>query len=402
MKILHVNTNNAGGGVEQYLNQVLSELNHRGHSNTFLFGHKCPNQSAKVNAKSRYIEAITHYKCKNQKSKLIEVRDILSKLDPDLIYIHQVFNPALIDILTSTRPSIRFIHDYKMICPDGLKKLKHRHENCLYPLGYSCQARAFKFRCMPRNILKGLPLIAKSRRINWFHKNRSYIVVASEFMKSALLYNGFDIHKIAVIPYFTELPQIDNGYRHNTAPNVLALGRLVKAKGMHHLLNAFCAVRKNAHLAIVGDGPEFENLKELAEKLYLVDRVTFYGWLSREKLDHIFRKIDLVVVPSVWPEPFGIVGIEAMAYQKPVIASNAGGISEWCDNNKSGFLVEPGNAGELAKKINLLLDNRELSIQMGLKGRDTVEKKFCSDVHINALVSFIEKIIQDKAGRNDI
>ena len=70
-----------------------------------------------------------------------------------------------------------------------------------------------------------------------------------------------------------------------------------------------------------------------------------------------------------------------MAYQKPVIASNAGGISEWCDNNKSGFLVEPGNAGELTKKINLLLDNRELSIQMGLKGRDTVEKKLLGCEH---------------------
>ena len=393
MKILHVNTNNAGGGVEQYLKQLFSELTRKGHSNTFLFGQKYPNQSMGDNVQNFYIEAITHYKCKGQKNKLTEINKIINQLDPDIIYIHQVFNPGLIDVLTSIKPSIRFIHDYKLICPEGEKKLNSKKKNCLYPLGYSCQVRAYRYRCMPRNIFSGLPVIKKSKKIIRLHKKRSYIVVASEFMKSVLLYNEFDEKKIKVIPYFTYLPVLDNTKCMPENKTILAVGRLNKTKGFHHLLRAFQGVTGDAKLAIIGDGPETLYLKKLCESLLLTNRVTFYGWLPHDKLDLFFRTASIVILPSVWPEPFGIAGIEAMAYQKPVIASNAGGIPEWCSNIESGFLVEPGNEEELTKKINLLLSNPELSIQMGINGRDIAKKKYCPDTHVNILVSFIEKII---------
>ena len=393
MKILHVNIVNYGGGLEQYLEQLFKELDIRGHKNFFLYGQKCADEKLPNYSDKYYIDKVTHFKCNNLSSKLAKVNKILENIDPDVILIHQVLNPHLIDLLTFETTSVRFVHGFKLICPQGSKTLNIKKEICKSSLSYRCQLKAYTDRCMPRNPIISLPIISKSKENVRLHKKRSHMVVASEYMKSVLLYNGFDKEKITVIPYFTHIPKFKNSYHSNNPPNILALGRLVKTKGMHYLLKAFCNVNKKAHLTIVGDGPEFGNLKELAKKLNLTHRVSFCGWISHEKLDLIFRKSDIVVVPSIWPEPFGIVGIEAMSYQKPVLAFNVGGISEWCKDKKTGYLIETKNYKELADKINMLLYRRDVANEMGKEGRISVERRFTPEIHIKRLIPLLNQII---------
>lgn len=162
---------------------------------------------------------------------------------------------------------------------------------------------------------------------------------------------------------------------------------------MHHLIGALPAVHGNARLIIVGDGPAIDELKNLAEELDMSSRITFAGWLSHDKLDVLYRRCTLAVVPSVWPEPFGIVGIEAMAYERPVVAFDVGGISEWLKEGESGFLVKGGDEKALAEKINVLLENPDTAGHMGVKAKRLAENRFAADLHMRMLISVFERAV---------
>ena len=392
MKILHINTNNAGGGVEQYLKQLCSVLNRRGHSNALLFGRKYSDQTLNWHLRSIFIEGITHFKCLDQKAKLETVKKNIDRLNPDIIYIHQVFNSALIEYLTSIKPAIRFVHDFKLVCPDGAKILKSQWRICTRKLGFGCQLRAYRYRCMPRNPMEGLPLIFKSKKNIRIHKKRTPIVVASEFMKSILLANGFKNRDLNVIQYFTELPVLKKETSKTQSPRILALGRIAENKGMHQLLKAFKKVSKDAHLEIVGNGPDLNKLVKAVEDPKICSRVNLTGWLSHDKLDRIFRNCSIVVIPSIWPEPFGIVGIEALSYGKPVVASDVGGISEWCLDGTTGFLTSPGDVEMMAEKINYLIEHPTVANEFGENGRRLVENKFTAEIHLERLERLFSKV----------
>jgi len=100
------------------------------------------------------------------------------------------------------------------------------------------------------------------------------------------------------------------------------------------------------------------------------------GWVSLEELPQLYVQADICVVPSLWPEPFGIVAVEAMAAGKPVIASRIGGLKDIVVDGVTGFLVEPGDVKQLAEKIELLMDNPDLYKKMGKAARKRVEELY--------------------------
>jgi glycosyltransferase involved in cell wall biosynthesis len=394
MKILHVNMASAGGGLEQYLCQLFRELVLRGHTNSFLYGESVNDTVLPPKTRCFFIEEITHPNCDALAVKLRKVQDIVNREQPDLVFIHQVLNVSLIDLLTKGVPSLRFVHGFKMICPDGKKTLKTVGKVCPFPLNFLCQVRAYRYRCMPRNPFLGIPLIHLSKRIKQLHQDRSRMIVASNFMKTLLVCNGFEKDRVAVVPIFTYLPRLASPERSEKEPLIMAVGRIVPEKGFDHLLRAFSKVNRNARLVIAGDGPSLNDLKILASHSGMAHRVVFTGWLSHDQLSGYYQNCSMVVVPSTWPEPFGIVGIEAMAYQNPVIAFNIGGISDWCEDGATGLLVKPGDETALAEKINLLIENPALASRMGKKGRETVEMRFTPEIHVDRLLSIFDDEIK--------
>ena len=100
------------------------------------------------------------------------------------------------------------------------------------------------------------------------------------------------------------------------------------------------------------------------------------GWLPFDKMPRLYNQADICVFPSIWPEPFGLVAVEAMAAGRPVIASNTGGLKQIVVNGETGFLVRPGDAGDLAEKIEILLDNSKLRNRMGQKARERAQEKY--------------------------
>ena len=149
--------------------------------------------------------------------------------------------------------------------------------------------------------------------------------------------------------------------------HVVFTGRLEQVKGAHVLLDAFrriSAQRPDARLTIIGDGTERAALESAAADLVAAGRVAFRGRLDRAQIAQCLRSSAVVVVPSLWPEVFGRVVLEALQTGRAVVASRTGGLPELVDA-ENGRLVEPGDVDALAQALLELLGDRPLLERLG-------------------------------------
>ena len=120
-----------------------------------------------------------------------------------------------------------------------------------------------------------------------------------------------------------------------------------------------------------GEGVQAPKMRSLATRLGISHRVGFRGWLGPEELAREFAQAAVVAVPSLWPEPFGLVGIEGFAAGRPAVGSATGGIPEWLEHEVSGLTVPAGKARPLADALGQLLDDQPRRRAMGEAGRET-------------------------------
>ena len=134
---------------------------------------------------------------------------------------------------------------------------------------------------------------------------------------------------------------------------------------------------------------------------YLVEsekEVYFTGKVQANKTSDFFNMCDIFVLPSIIDskgetETLGVVSMEAMACEKPVVASNVGGIPDVVDNDV-GFLVEPGNPDDIAEKLLILLKDKKLREEKGKNGRKKVQTKFSSEVLVSNLIEIYKKCVE--------
>lgn len=138
---------------------------------------------------------------------------------------------------------------------------------------------------------------------------------------------------------------------HPSNPKLLYVGRLVSDKGVDLLIDALALMPADSRpgLTIVGDGPELERLRKQAAEMLHPDEVTFLGALHGPQLVEQYQRHALIVIPSRWPEPFGVVALEAIASGCVCVAANHGGLPEAV--GPCGLLFEPGNVQSLADAI---------------------------------------------------
>lgn len=148
--------------------------------------------------------------------------------------------------------------------------------------------------------------------------------------------------------------------------NILYVGRLEQVKGVEVLLRAIVAIIKripDAHLRIVGDGPDRPRLEALTHTLGIEKSVTFCGWLKGESVGDEYAATSLLVIPSLWPENQPTVAMEALAVGRPIIGSRVGGIPELIQNGKTGAIVEPGDIEALAAATISLLSAEDIAVK---------------------------------------
>jgi glycogen(starch) synthase len=158
---------------------------------------------------------------------------------------------------------------------------------------------------------------------------------------------------------------------------VLYVGRLVYEKGIHILINAVPKVMEkvNAKFIIVGSGYMKEQLLNIVRSMRLEHKVLFMGFVDDETLLKLQRCADVSVVPSLF-EPFGIVALEAMAAESPVVVSDTGGLSEIVDHDVTGFKAYPNNPDSLAWGIIKILQDEPYRNLIRENAYKKVEEKY--------------------------
>jgi hypothetical protein len=231
---------------------------------------------------------------------------------------------------------------------------------------------------------------------------------------------GINFKKIRIIPLGVKVPEPGNykttsNFPSNGRLNVLFIGRLERRKGVHILMQAIPLVLKEfpqAHFTLIGRDTflnsrysSFDGPKENSFKGSLLndfpqgyrDKVDFLGFVKSEELPKYLGSCDLFVAPSLY-ETFGFIYIEAMSYERPVVASRIGSVSEVVIDGKNGLLVTPGDPSALAEAIAYLLRNRSIREEMGRAGREYVEKNFTQEIMVeNTLMAYRE--VLNRKGR---
>jgi glycosyltransferase involved in cell wall biosynthesis len=163
-------------------------------------------------------------------------------------------------------------------------------------------------------------------------------------------------------------------------------GRLVPEKGVPTVIKALALLPDQATLDIVGHGHEsiVRELEDLAAELGVRDRVAFAHASSRQELRDRYRAADLVVFPSEWPEPFGLVPLEAMACGTPVVATGTGGSGEFLDDEVNCLRFTPGDPDSLAAAIRRMAEDPALRSRV-IAGGTATTRRMNMDVYAEKL-----------------
>ena len=223
------------------------------------------------------------------------------------------------------------------------------------------------------------------------------VIVNSNYMKGEIqrLF-GLPFEKINVVANGVNLNKFsgmdrDYAFRRRYAMDnekiILFMGRLVYEKGIQHLIAAMPKVLAGYHdakLVIAGKGGMIDELRAEADSLGLGDKIYFAGYLGGKDVEKMYKAADISVFPSTY-EPFGIVALEGMLAERPIVVSDAGGLGEIVEHRETGMKTYCGNSNSIADSILELLYNPELCANIVKKAKAKVKTynwaKIAQDTH---------------------
>jgi glycosyltransferase involved in cell wall biosynthesis len=301
------------------------------------------------------------------------------ELRPSVIHLHQFDDPEVLAAMQQIAPVVTSVHGY-VACTSTVHYFRPGQE-CSRPHGPGC---------LPNLAFRGCAHTRDPRTLPPGYRHATSSVQALRRADLAISYSStIDRHlatngvaRRTIVPLFATMAPASAG-GHATRRRVVFAGRVVTPKGVAVLIRA--ALGLDAELVICGDGWQLEAMRRLARKLGVHERVRFTGWLAPSELARELAEASVVAMPSLWPEPFGLVGIEAHAAGRPVVASDTGGVRDWLEDGVSGLLVRPGDPRALAGALEQLLADPQRQQDMGEAGRALVAARFTPERHVAAL-----------------
>jgi glycosyltransferase involved in cell wall biosynthesis len=328
---------------------------------------------------------------------------------PDLVYCHGVSDPSLESRVLDIAPGVFFAHGYYGTCISGTKMWKIPNTlACSRRFGWQCFFHFYPNRCgglSPVTMMREYR--RQAARLKLIGRYRA-IVTHSRHMRDEYLAHGVPagrVHRItfpvAGADVATEEPANTLSARADpTMCRLLFVGRMEEVKGGLLLLDALPRVRQilggSVQVLLAGDGRDRSRWQSRAAHLMARDRnlsIQFTGWIERARLDAVLNSTDLLVVPSVWPEPFGQVGPEAGMRRVPVAAFATGGISDWLKEGVNGYLApaNPPRAAGLADAIVKCV--RDPTTHERLReGAVAVAKRFTMTAHMADLLAIFQGV----------
>jgi len=220
--------------------------------------------------------------------------------------------------------------------------------------------------------------------------------------KIEVVYNGIDTEKYSLKNVNWKLvEELKNRYKIENEKVILFVGRLTWIKGVYNLLRAMAEINKkfdDVKLVILGKGEEYGNLLQLKQQLNLNNVEIYSKWVSEEERIAHYALADLCVFPSI-NEPFGIVSLEAMSMEKPVVvgAKNVNGLKEQVipsGENRCGVHVNGEDPIDIAWGIEVVLSNLEEAKKWGKNGRKRVEENFKIEYTAKKTLEIYESLLR--------
>jgi glycosyltransferase involved in cell wall biosynthesis len=381
--IVHVNEKGGSfGGTEEYLSLVTSELSRRGvcsHLVCGVLGGTGPLEFDSVHVVEGLASREPLLRIGPQLVKLIGL------LDPDVIYLHNIFDPAVVSAVSAIPnrgPLIWYVHDHYLTCLTELR-WRRDHGSCRERLGAGCLVAINEGRCVLRRPERVLDADELGRRKTLSRSlgQADQVIVVSEYMRSLLAEAEPRLaERIHVLPRPIRHPAVARRRQRTRSNEPVAItfaGRITPEKGLAVLIEALGSVRSESRIelfiaGVVEHQAYWSHCRLLEQRATMANaqlRVRYLGHLDYAATDELFSRSDIVAVPSQWPEPFGAVALEAMSAGATVIASQIGGLDTCLDADRCGLLVEPSDPTGWARAIEALLYDPHRAGQLAARGQ---------------------------------
>jgi glycosyltransferase involved in cell wall biosynthesis len=382
------------GGAEKIVAQSLLHLFKRGHQ-LLVLSESDPSLSAEPLVSLSIISDQLRYYSIEHLSEL-DFQNILNDFQGQVTIVHGEISENFESFILSHFPCpMHYVHNHEGNCISGTRTMMFPYpKTCTIQFGPQCLINYIPRRCGGKSPSTMYTLYKVQRTAQKNLKQYHMRLVASRFMFHL---QQQQLHQpIRYIPLFpTDIQPLLNPISPKSIQHqLLYIGRLTYEKGIHILLKAMtllqeCSLGKKLTLHIAGDGPLRDLCLQEATKNPFIQ---FHGWCSKEQRELLMKECDALVIPSIWSEPFGLVGIEAGCLSLPSIAFHKGGISDWLFHQETGILIDSQTVDPMAFAygIQQFYDRHTMTNTMGIAAH-RVAQSYSVEHHITLLENAISE-----------
>jgi glycosyltransferase involved in cell wall biosynthesis len=396
------------GGEEQSCQQVVEGLQQRGHTTLVLTSmHGTNNMPVETDGicRSLYLEmdlvpwrhTITFFTKRKAREKhnLHCFERVLEQFNPDIIFIWGMWNlPKSLPAFAEAKYPDQVIYRFASYWPT----LPNQHK-----LYWSAPGRTWYSRLLKR-VVGTIALAIVETEEREYHLKFERSICVSTATRDILVEAGVPVSQARIIytgfnDTFCLNGESPRPEQENQNLNLLYAGRLTPDKGIDTAIKAISKLvceqgHRGIKMSVAGSGsPEYETyLRDLVARMGLTDTVTFLGWLPPERMPKLLRQFDVLLLPSIWPEPFARTVLEGMVSGLVVVATPTGGTSEIVVDGENGLLFVPGDHEDLAEKVAQLIHNPQLRKKLADTGKQTVMMKFTVTKMMQEIEGYLQEV----------
>ena len=398
------------GGEELSCQQVVEGLKQRGHTTLVLTSmHGTNNVPVETDGthRSLYLEvdlvpwrhSITFFTQRKAREKynLECFARVLEQFEPDIIFIWGMYNlPRSLAVLAETSSPDKVVYRFATYWPT----LPSAHEFYWHAPGRKWYSR------IPKQVLGPFALAMLAKEVPQYPLSFKHAICVSAAARNILVEAGVPVTRARII--HTGLDE--NKYLIGEKPqrrqderslNLLYAGRLASDKGIGTAIEAmtnlvFGRGQRDIRLSLAGSGSADyeEHLRFMVNQAGLTDYVSFLGWVPPEEMPGLLRNFDVLLLTSIWPEPFARVLLEGMISGLVVVATPTGGTTEILVDGQNGLLFAASDAEDLAEKIVCLAADPKLRGRLARAGQQTVIERFTKTKMMDEIESYLQEIFR--------
>ena len=322
---------------------------------------------------------------------------LITDFQPDVLFIWGMWNlprtlPALAERLLPGRVAYRFAEYWPT--------LPSQHE--MYWRAPAKNRLTF----LPKWIMGKIALALLAKDKQQVYLKFEHVMCVSARTRQVLLDAGVPVSHARVIHTGLDFQEFTNGShqaqkKENHSLRILYAGRLSVEKGVETVIHAMAELvntqrLRDIHLSLAGSGQtSYENeLREKVRQLDLEEAVTFLGYVPSKKMPGLMQSCDILVVPSVWPEPFARVVLEGMINHMTLVVTPTGGTGEIVEDGKNGLSFPAGDSFALAERVARLAADPDMRHKLAAAGRKTVLEKFTRNRMMDDIEQFLQEIVK--------